>query len=142
MDNFDWSKYFNEATIPPTVVFLLIILRQHWTDIKAAVGRLYSDQSEDRKDRREEEQKLTAQRQQYDILQASWREDKLATLLETDASFIRDTIYGMLRQVIRAVARNTRAINNSATKIERQGRIIRELAGHIAELTQEIRHDG
>lgn len=47
-------------------------------------------------DQQEHSQTVETKDRTYQNLQASWRDDKLATLLEMDSSFIRETIHRQL----------------------------------------------
>lgn len=73
-----------------SIAALVIIL--HYVGII----KWFSDQWSDKQ---EHTQRIETEQAHYDILQASWREDKLATILEEESSFIRDKIDRKLDRV-------------------------------------------
>ncbi|MFQ5576592.1 MAG: hypothetical protein ACE5G8_06340 [Anaerolineae bacterium] len=128
----EFSDLIGPGTIPPAIVLILYILWHRWQDIRAAGARLYSDKIEDSRDRREQRQALTERQQNYELLQASWREDKLATLLEENSSFIRETVSAKLDK-IETLTIEVRQVRQS----------LQAMTGHLAKLTDNTinRHD-
>jgi hypothetical protein len=65
--------------------------RQRLRELEATeAAKQREHEREVQKDRLEHEQDQESRRHNYDTLQASWREDKIAELLEKDSSFIRE----------------------------------------------------
>lgn len=51
-------------------------------------------------DQQEHQQELDKQKQTYEILQSSWREDRLANLLDEDQAFVREQVHSALAEIL------------------------------------------
>jgi len=106
------------------VIFAALVVILHYTGISKWFTDIWSD-------KQEHTQEIEKEKTRYGILQSSWREDKLATLLEDDASFIREKIDKKLDRV------ESKIDKDIAEKLYRFEMTIAQLRDIISVLSRE-----